>query len=219
MTADRTTKETTYASGLKIVLTGGPAAGKTSIINILERNDWDHLVTVPEAASILFQGGFPRDRDPVSVRCQQRAIYHVQKELEEISYLRSSHRNLLCDRGSLDGLAYWPGDEASFFHAMRTTMEAEVARYHWVIHLDTAPPGDYQTTAIRKETREEALAINQKVRDAWRHHPQRVIIPDAVDFLSKTKIAADTVMWALEGLSFAEVSRRVQDELNNNVHF
>ena len=48
----------------------------------------------------------------------------------------------LCDRGLLDGLAYWPGDTRDFWAAAGTSLKAEYARYHAVIHLRT-PNDDF----------------------------------------------------------------------------
>ena len=44
----------------KVVLTGGPAAGKTAIADVLSRQLEKRICVVPESATILFKGGFPR---------------------------------------------------------------------------------------------------------------------------------------------------------------
>ncbi len=43
-----------------VVLTGGPGAGKTAILEILRRSLCPCVAVLPEAASILFGGGFWR---------------------------------------------------------------------------------------------------------------------------------------------------------------
>lgn len=194
---------------MKIVLTGGPSAGKTTVAEILCRNEWFRLVGVPEAASILYRGGFPRNSEKIHVRCQQRAIYHVQRELEEISTLDGMNRSLICDRGSLDGLAYWPDHEEQFFEAMGSTMENEVARYDWVLHLDTAAPEHYRSSEIRKEESAEAAAVNQLVKHAWRKHPQRIIIPNSVDFLQKIDTTIRVVEMILDGRSIEMIRQNL----------
>ena len=69
---------------MKIVLTGGPSAGKTSAVDIMHRSDSSRTVVVQEAASLLYRGGFPRSKENLHMICQQRAIFHVQRELENI---------------------------------------------------------------------------------------------------------------------------------------
>ena len=46
---------------------------------------------------------------------------------------------ILCDRGTLDGLAYWPEAEESFWAELGSSRSAELARYAAVIHLRTPP--------------------------------------------------------------------------------
>ena len=36
---------------------------------------------------------------------------------------------LLCDRGTVDGAAYWPGEPHHFFDEIESTLERELARY------------------------------------------------------------------------------------------
>lgn len=201
---------------MKIALTGGPSAGKTSIVEILYRNEWSRLHVVPEAASILFRGGFPRGSGDRQARCQQRAIYHIQTALEEIAFIESPNKTLVCDRGSLDGLAYWPGDEASYFNAIGSSMEQELARYDWVLHLDTAPPFDYRSTSIRKESDAEARFLNEKVRTAWRQHPRRFIVPNTNDFIQKVDIAMSIVRMILEGGTYESIVNQLNHKTAAN---
>jgi len=53
---------------------------------------------LPEAAGVVFGGGFPREDDPACRRAAQRAISYVQRELEITG---DSHNPaiVLCDRG------------------------------------------------------------------------------------------------------------------------
>lgn len=192
---------------MKIVLTGGPSAGKTSTVELLFRGYAKKLCVVQEAASLLYRGGFPRESGVEHQKCQQRAIYHVQKELENIAQLDG--RNLICDRGSLDGLAYWPGDEKTFFQSINSTMERELLRYDWVIHLDTVPSYDYQATSLRTETNEQALAINERIKLAWRLHPQRFIIHDSCEFILKMNLAIKIVEMIFQGYEYGQINEAI----------
>lgn len=66
----------------RIVLTGGPGAGKTALLELIRQSFCEHVTVLPEAASIVFGGGFPRHDDDECRRAAQRAIYHVQRQLE-----------------------------------------------------------------------------------------------------------------------------------------
>jgi hypothetical protein len=51
-------------------------------LELVRQEFCQHMSVLPEAASILFGGGFPRDEDTGERRAAQRAIYYVQRELE-----------------------------------------------------------------------------------------------------------------------------------------
>ncbi len=184
---------------MRIVLTGGPSAGKTTIAETLVRAFYDKIVLVPEAASMLYRGGFPREDATPAVICQQRAIYHVQRELEEIKALDPEGRAQICDRGTLDGLAYWPVSEEEFFQNVCSSMESELARYDWVIHLETAGEHSYQPSSIRRESFAAAQQLNQRTKQAWSKHPRRLIIVNNRNFSKKINLALAVVSMILDG--------------------
>lgn len=202
--------QTRRGGDVKIVLTGGPSAGKTSLAEVLTRTYSERINIVPEAASILFKGGFPRNKHILQTECQQRAIYFVQRELENAIALESGERTLICDRGSLDALAYWPTSEQDFFKSVGSSMDSEIARYKWVIHLETASRANYKASAIRTESSDQAELINEKVKQAWRSHPQRIVIPNSSDFPTKIKLAIQIVKAILQNQNAEEIRQMVE---------
>ena len=126
----------------RIVLTGGPGAGKTAALELIRRASFcEHVQILPEAAGIVFGGGFPRTRHVAARKAAQRAIFHVQRELEEAARAENAAVTL-CDRGTVDGAAYWPGPD-DYFAGVGTTLAEELRRYDTVIHLRTPPLGNY----------------------------------------------------------------------------
>jgi predicted ATPase len=177
----------------RIVLTGGPGAGKTAVLEMLSHELCSHVAMVREAAATLFGGGFPRSRDPAHQRAAQRAIYAVQLELETIADL-GNPALVLCDRGVVDGFAYWPGPD-DFWINVGTTREAALARYDAVIHLRT-PTGENgygHQNPLRTETAAEARAIDERIVAAWDGHPRRYEIAAESDFLSKARRAIEII--------------------------
>ena len=65
----------------RIVVTGGPGGGKTTAADLFRREMAGKVAVVPEAATILFGGGFPRGGP--AQRAAQVAIYQVQRNLED----------------------------------------------------------------------------------------------------------------------------------------
>lgn len=170
-----------------VVLTGGPGAGKTAVLETIRRYFCEHVQILPEAAGIVFGGGFPRETS-IPLRCAaQRAIYHVQRELERAAIEACTAAVVLCDRGTIDGLAYWPVEERRFWADTKSTLDEELARYAAVIHLRT-PSGDTgydHTNPLRIESASEAAAIDARVADAWARHPHRASVESDTDFLKK----------------------------------
>lgn len=178
-----------------IVLTGGPSGGKTTLIEALQKDMGSLVAVVPEAATILYRGGFPRRTTIDGRKHVQRAIYYTQKELELMIINETQSHLIVCDRGSLDSIAYWPDSEENLFESLKTTKSDELKRYDWVIHLDTAlVQGFDNSNPHRVENHTEALDINGKIKEAWSEHPRRIIIPHQEDFLSKISKAKSLIL-------------------------
>jgi hypothetical protein len=176
------------------------------LIEALQKDLKAKVTVVPEAASILYRGGFPRRSTPEARKHVQRAIYFVQKELEELIQGETKAPMIVCDRGSLDSVAYWPSDATDFFSSLHSSASAELKRYDWVIHLDTADHDSFDTTnPIRTESHKEAVELNTKIKQAWSGHPQRIVIPHEAEFLLKIAKAKSVVEKILSGASFDQV--------------
>lgn len=169
-----------------IVVTGGPGAGKSAVLELAKRRFCRHVKVLPEAASMLFAGGFPRG----ALKPAQRAIYFVQRELENAANDVDDAAIVLCDRGTLDGMAYWPGDEASFFEGLSTSKARELAPYDMVLHLRVPRPEHYDhSNPVRVEPAAAAAALDEKIVRAWDGHPRRRVVAGTIDFLDKAREA------------------------------
>lgn len=189
----------------RIVLTGGPGGGKTTAADLFRREIGEKVVLVPEAATMMFSGGFPRSHHPQAVHAVQRAIYQVQRNLEDVQAALYPGRVLLCDRGTVDGAAYWPGESMEFFEDVGSTLEDELARYDAVIFFETAAMGGMHIEGgnpVRTETMDEAVQLDIRLRAHWSQHPRFILVPHNVSFFKKItyglKMLA-SVMAELEG--------------------
>lgn len=177
----------------RIVLTGGPGAGKTAVLELLRHSLCDHVAVLSEAAGIVFGGGFPR-HDGIGARCAaQRAIYHVQIELEAAAEA-DGVGIMLCDRGAVDGSAYWPGP-GDFFEAVGTTRSETLKRYDAVIHLRVPDEqhGYGHQNSLRVESAVEARRIDDRILSAWDGHPRRYVIDATGDFIQKAERTLETL--------------------------
>ncbi len=172
----------------RIVLTGGPGGGKTTAADLFRREIGERVVIVPEAATLVFSGGFPRCAEPPGVFSAQRAIFHVQRNLEDVQSALYPERILLCDRGTVDGAAYWPGASEEFFTALGTTLEHELARYDGVIFFESAAVGGMGIEGgnpVRNETLEQAAELDARLRELWSHHPRFTLVRHNPSFFKK----------------------------------
>lgn len=179
-----------------IVITGGPGAGKTAVLEIIRKQLCEHVVILPEAASIVFGGGFWRLESLNAVSAAQRAILHIQQEMEGLVLGEQKWSLGLCDRGLLDGLAYWPGLEKDFWDAARTSLQAEYDRYHTVIHLrtPTESAGYNHQNPLRTESALQAQAIDRKICSIWFRHPRYHVVESTDDFMVKAQRAIDIIV-------------------------
>jgi predicted ATPase len=173
----------------RVVLTGGPGAGKTAVLELIRQSFCVHVKVLSEAAGVVFGGGFPREDDVGIRRAAQRAIFFVQRELEATADAANA-AIVLCDRGTVDGAAYWPGP-GDLWTSVGTTLEQQLLRYDAIIHLRTPAPGHgyNRENPLRIESATEAAAVDERIAAAWAAHPRRFVVDATPDFLAKARLA------------------------------
>lgn len=177
----------------RIVLTGGPGGGKTTAADLLRREFGTQAALVPETATLLYAGGFPRFAERECVHATQLAIHAVQRQLEATTATHFRGRVLLCDRGTVDAAAYWPEGADDFFARVGTTLEAELERYDGVLFFQSAACASKAINSSmfeggnphRREDEAQARALNDALHALWRGHASFVEIPSTDSFLEK----------------------------------
>ncbi len=118
----------------------------------------------------------------------QEAIFHVQKRLEDVQAAYYPDRLLLCDRGTVDGAAYWPGAPEEFFENLNTSLEQQLSRYDAVIFFESAAVGGMGIEGgnpVRTESMEEAVVLDTRLRAIWSQHPQFFVVGHDPSFFRK----------------------------------
>lgn len=184
----------------KIVITGGPCAGKTTALSWIQSNFTKlgyTVLFVPETATELITGGV------APWTCGTNADYQksqmkLQLEKEKVftqaaATMPAEKILIVCDRGTLDNKAYMTETEFACVMNALGCSEVELRdNYDAVFHLVTAAKGaeKFYTTAnnaARTETVEQAAALDDKLIAAWTGHPHLRIIDNATDFENKLK--------------------------------
>ena len=182
-------------------MTGGPGGGKSTAVDLFRRELGERVVVVPESATLLFSGGFPRTKEPESRRCAQRAIFHVQRNLEDLYASEYPGRVLVCDRGTLDGAAYWPVN-GDFFEAMGTSRDRELERYDAVIFFESAAVGGLSIEGgnpTRTEDDVEAARLDRELDALWSHHPRFLKVPHQASFFAKLTAGLEALQAVVDG--------------------
>jgi hypothetical protein len=162
---------------MRIVLTGGPGAGKTLLTEALASQFPDRFALVPEAATQVY-GNLQTRWDLLDLlgrREVQRRIYLLQREQEERLAHHHPDKILLLDRGTIDGAAYWPDGAEDYWQDLGTDHATELSRYDTVIWLETAATlGIYDgpaSNACRFEDPAGAVASGKRLLELWGPHP------------------------------------------------
>ena len=180
---------------VKIVITGGPCAGKSTAMSKIQKEfiKMGYLVLfIAETATELITGGITPINDPDF----QSHLLNLQIE-KEATYIQAAKSIgaekvlIVCDRGVIDNKAYMTDEQFESILYKTPYSEIEVRdSYDAVFHLVTAAKGavEFYTTennAARTETPEQAAELDDKIISAWTGHSHFRIIDNIGSFEDK----------------------------------
>ena len=185
---------------IKVVITGGPCAGKSTAMSWVQKafSQMGYVVLfVPETATELITGGVAPWTCGNNTEFQ-KCLLSLQMEKERVFEAAAKGMNaekilIVCDRGALDNKAYMSREEFEKVLQDAKVNEVELRdQYDAVFHLVTAAKGaqEFYTTTnneARKESVEEAARLDNKLIDAWTGHPHFRVIDNSSDFENKMK--------------------------------
>lgn len=205
----------------KIVLTGGPCAGKTSALSLIPeyfaKYGWK-VVTLPEGATTLRLGGVFPDEFADELKFQE---YLVSEQLARenvcehfCAEMKAEKVLIVCDRGACDGKAYVP--EGKFPEILRRLRLSETAvrdRYDAVFHLVTAADGaesayTLSNNAARFEDARQAREADIRTQNAWVGHSHLRIIKNIGSFDDKMRMLMKEISTFLGEPEPCEIERK-----------
>ena len=206
----------------RIVLTGGPAAGKTTLISRIlkefKQEDGWRVITIPETATDLISGfGIKPFGNCVSMLEFQYFVISDQLHKEKLALKAAEmvpEENVLViyDRAIFDDKAYISQEEFTNVLAyFGKTEEQILAGYDAVLHLVSCAKGaefayNYGNAA-RYEDVESARRMDDLTLEAWSRHPNRSVIDNSVNFEEKINRALKEI-FKLIGRSAPDSSKR-----------
>lgn len=186
----------------RIVLTGGPCAGKTTaLVRVIEHfsNLGYKVFTIPEVPTMFTQAGMDYLTSNQDFFYEgEKATLEVQLALED-KFMKMAETIkgpcvVVCDRGAMDISAYMKPEmwEKITRDVGTTTQELRDQRYDAVLHLVSAADGaeQFYTTsnnASRNEAADEkglqiARMLDKRVIEAWTGHAHLRVINNNEDF-------------------------------------
>ena len=196
----------------RIVLTGGPCAGKTTaLVKIIEHfSSLGYKVfIIPEVPTLFSQAGMDYLTDNHAFFYEgEKATLEMQLALEDkftrIAETITTPTIIVCDRGTMDISAYMKPEMWNEITAgVGTCSEKLRARYDAVLHLVSAADGaeQFYTTANnaeRTEGLELARELDKKVIQAWSEHPHLRVINNHENFDTKINRVIQEISNVLE---------------------
>ncbi len=185
----------------KIVLTGGPCAGKTTALQRIEKEftekGYKVFIIGESATELISSGARPFGTLSIPTYQFQKGIigYQLYKEAmyENFAAILPEETKclLVCDRGALDNKAYIDAD--GFAQILKESSLKEIdllTRYQMILHLVTAAKGaeEFYTLAnneARVEPPEVARSLDETTLNCWIGHPNLHVIANNQDFKSK----------------------------------
>lgn len=177
----------------KIVFTGGPGGGKTTILKQIAsdlRENGYNVFIVPETARMFIENGIkPKPNDREYTLQFQDAILKEQLFKEQITekFAKMENNNqktiILYDRAAIDNRAYLDSRE-DFDMLLKNNNVSElelINKYDLVIHLVSLAATNknlYVNDNERTESPEEALEKEKKTANAWTlHRNMKIVMP------------------------------------------
>lgn len=215
----------------KIVLTGGPCAGKTTaLVKIMEHfsSIGYKVFIIPELPTLFLQAGMDYLTDNKDLFYEgEKATLEMQIALEDkfLQMAKSVKQPVLivCDRGAMDISAYLnPVLWNQIISDAKMNNEMLRSRYDAVLHLVSAADGAEQFYTIatnnkRTEGIELARILDKKVIQAWSEHPHLRVINNHEDFETKLERVLQEISDVLEIPRQAVEERKYIIRLKDNI--
>lgn len=194
----------------RIVLTGGPCAGKTTVLSKIESYLLERgykVFIVSESASELISSGITPHHDGVGMFNFQKLILLYQYHKEEIynralEYIKGDVV-IIYDRALLDNRAYVSNsefdlllDELSFELGKKLDEFVVLSRYDMVLHLETSAVRkgyNLDNNKARYESQNEAILLDVSTKNSWCMHDNFHVINSTDNFDDKVSIVLNLI--------------------------
>ncbi len=167
-----------------VVITGGPAAGKSTVINRIVERFGRRVVVVPEAATTLLGSGIPAPTTETTELFQQVIIPLQQYNQDSLLALakKQGAKVIVYDRGLLDGAAYVDNGLERILSYLDQDLSQVYEQIDKVINLQTVARyyperfGKANNLHRMESDPQQAIDLDDRIQEVWRNHPQWELI-------------------------------------------
>ena len=169
----------------RIALTGGPCAGKSTVLKRIRQKYEDKgyaVYLLPESATLFIEAGadfLTKDANLSYITEESKLEFQLQmeKSMTRIAEACGKPALLICDRGTMDTAAYMPADVWQHIKEDIGQDERQLRDEHYdaVLHICTAAKGaeDFYTD------------VDDRILAVWKGHPSLHIIQAEICFEDK----------------------------------
>ena len=196
----------------KIVLTGGPCAGKTTALNAIKKNlegKGIKYITIPETATELILNRMVPNSN-YTYEFQTLVLERqYQKEQSAIAYAKKIYANedkvvILCDRGIFDNIAYLHSKE-EFQRMLKEHNFQEqllLSSYDLVLNLFSLASCNPKLYSLNNEARlenvEEAKLADERTANAWANHYNIKLLDSSISLQEEQNLIIKYIQDTLE---------------------
>ncbi|MCL1877181.1 ATP-binding protein [Candidatus Saccharibacteria bacterium] len=178
----------------KIVITGGPCTGKTTLINALKEKFPDaYFVEEPAAAVIareLDRAKIDANYAPIVPWAEYEKFVPlvVDESIKIESEIPRDAEVAFLDRSLIDNFVYF---DINNFHEFDDMVRAKIADAHYDFALICEPVGMFEATDIRREDADQAAKLHQLTREVYEKSGLEIITIPFVTVPERVEIVAE----------------------------
>lgn len=196
----------------KLVLTGGPSGGKSSILEAVKRElRYSNLkvIALNETSTELVLAGYFWKQESINLEAFHQAVFKLQyqKELihqDLIKTLPNEKILVICDRGLMDSKVYMKDD--SFNNLLKSQFLTErqiVDSYDMVVHLETSlevhsKEYSFPSEEAKQASIYQAKELDKKIQAAWSKNKKHYIVKAQDSYEKKEQKALELIMGELK---------------------